>query len=327
MSTQTATNSLSSDYLAIIAIFYVRSQVVHNHIDRPGPERRVLRSGPDIIYNWASSPVSPSLTNKRRLIVSAVAHSQEQSLRLGEETGNPSHPLEEDITSPPEEGVETDTRPASKRRRLNDDNRTTDAAQMHPNSIAHDANGPRPPSNKGGLGAVSPNQHHSTSPHAANGTNGTVQSQRTSKETSKLTSTYYGHDREEVTRMLIQTLYDLGYPSAADELVGCSGYKLESPAVSSLKGAIIDGRWKDAERLVKQAVNASIEDGASNENAPKTTLLLSPGTNKTEMLFFIRRQRFLEELEKRQLHNALVILQKKLTPLDPGSEELHHLSK
>ncbi|KAI5283392.1 hypothetical protein KEM55_001587 [Ascosphaera atra] len=45
------------------------------------------------------------------------------------------------------------------------------------------------------------------------------------------------------------------------------------------------------------------------------------------MLFLIRRQRYLELLEKRNLHAALLLLQRKLTPLGPGNEELHRLSK
>ncbi|KAI5304791.1 hypothetical protein KEM56_005920, partial [Ascosphaera pollenicola] len=188
--------------------------------------------------------------------------------------------------------------------------------------MAHDTNNRKPPP-RAGLGAFSPHQQLPNSIHAANGSS---QLQHTFREPPKLTPTYFGHDREEVTRMLIQALYDLGYSSAADELTSCSGYKLESPAVSSLKSAICDGRWKDAERLIKQATSASTEDALTTESASKSVLLLSPNANKTELLFSIRRQRFYEELEKRHLHNALVILQKKLTPLNPGHEELHHLS-
>ncbi|KAI5294848.1 hypothetical protein KEM52_003029 [Ascosphaera acerosa] len=158
--------------------------------------------------------------------------------------------------------------------------------------------------------------------------------------------------------MLLQALYDLGYPSAADELVRCSGYALESPAVSSLKAAIADGRWKDAEALVRGAAlqpSPASQTPTSSTTTTTTTsptdpadqmqldasegrdtrdgrdgspppLLLTHAANQLEMLFLIRRQRYLELLEKRNLHGALLVLQRKLTPLSPGSDELHRLS-
>lgn len=79
------------------------------------------------------------------------------------------------------------------------------------------------------------------------------------------TSDYFGHNREEVTRILIQSLYDLGYQAAAEQLERDSEYTLEAPEVSRFRQAVLNGNWNKAEKLlfrldiVKDAdVNVSI---------------------------------------------------------------------
>jgi hypothetical protein len=64
-------------------------------------------------------------------------------------------------------------------------------------------------------------------------------------------SDYFGHDREEVTRILIQALVDLGYRKAATTLEDESEYTLESPYVSSFRHAVLKGDWNNAERLLE----------------------------------------------------------------------------
>jgi len=62
---------------------------------------------------------------------------------------------------------------------------------------------------------------------------------------------YLGHDREEVTRILIQALGDLGYVKAAAMLEDESEYALESPYVSSFRHAVLKGDWNGAEKLLE----------------------------------------------------------------------------
>jgi hypothetical protein len=64
-------------------------------------------------------------------------------------------------------------------------------------------------------------------------------------------SDYFGHDREEVTRILIQALVDLGYHKAANTLEDESDYTLESPYVSSFRHAVLKGDWNNAEKLLE----------------------------------------------------------------------------
>lgn len=61
---------------------------------------------------------------------------------------------------------------------------------------------------------------------------------------------YFGHDREEVSRILIQALVDLGYQRAASTLEEESEYTLESPCVSSFRDAVLRGEWSRAETLL-----------------------------------------------------------------------------
>jgi hypothetical protein len=63
-------------------------------------------------------------------------------------------------------------------------------------------------------------------------------------------SDYHGHDREEVTRLIIQTLGDLGYNKAADLLQTESGFKLESIEVARFRRAVLGGEWNEAEDLL-----------------------------------------------------------------------------
>lgn len=137
-------------------------------------------------------------------------------------------------------------------------------------------------------------------------------------------STYFGHDREEVTRILIQSLHDLGYPAAAETLSRESGYELESPAVAAFRNAILAGQWADAERVLADAVLSG--DGASGAE-DGSRLTLAEDADKTEMLFCIRQQKFLESLVARDLSAALTVLRQELTPLNHNIAQLHALSR
>ncbi|RXG43677.1 hypothetical protein VDGE_01283 [Verticillium dahliae] len=133
-------------------------------------------------------------------------------------------------------------------------------------------------------------------------------------------SSYHGHDREEVTRILIQTLADMGYQSAAESLSHDSGFQLESKTVGSFRTAIIDGVWDVAEELLSGA--AASGDRSQQGNG----LVLASGSNPSLMRFWIRQQKFLELLESKHISQALVVLRTELTPLYQDTQKLHMLS-
>jgi hypothetical protein len=137
------------------------------------------------------------------------------------------------------------------------------------------------------------------------------------------TSSYFNHDREEVTRILIQSLYELGYSNSAALLSKESGYQLESPAVAIFRNAVLEGRWAEAERILVQ----SFQEQSQEETASKEKLALVENAEKSEMLFYLRQQKFLELLDARDLGAALMVLRHELTPLNYDVGRLHALSR
>jgi hypothetical protein len=133
---------------------------------------------------------------------------------------------------------------------------------------------------------------------------------------------YYGHDREEVTRILIQALTDLGYNGAAASLSQESGYDLESPAVAAFRNAVLQGEWTEAEELL---FGGSTEEGGVSISG--NGLVLQEGVDKNVMRFWLRQQKFLELLEQRDTGAALMVLRLELTPLYQDTIKLHFLSR
>ena len=156
------------------------------------------------------------------------------------------------------------------------------------------------------------------SPAAMNGSSNT--NGHSSLE-SKPRPGYFGHDREEVTRILIQALTDLGYNGAAASLTHESGYDLESPTVAAFRNAVLQGEWTEAEELL---FGGSTEGGVSISG---NGLVLQEGVDKNVMRFWLRQQKFLELLEQRDTGTALMVLRLELTPLYQDTAKLHFLSR
>ncbi|KAJ6007430.1 hypothetical protein N7540_011406 [Penicillium herquei] len=148
-----------------------------------------------------------------------------------------------------------------------------------------------------------------------------------SKETAKALASaqYYGHSREEVTRILIQSLNELGYGGSAAKLSEESGYQLESSGVATFRSAVLGGRWSEAERILLLSFSPRNTPTRSKIGSDEM-LVLGQNANKAEMLFHLRQQKFLELLESRDLGAALAVLRQELTPLNYDVERLHALS-
>ncbi|KAI5838083.1 WD40-repeat-containing domain protein, partial [Morchella snyderi] len=118
---------------------------------------------------------------------------------------------------------------------------------------------------------------------------------------------YFGHDREEITRIAIQSLVDLGYHRAARVLEEESEYTLESQEVSDFRNAVLKGEWTKAEVLL-------------------FGLEIDSNHDVNALLFYLREQKFLELLEAREVSKALQVLRTELTPLNQCVNKLHSLS-
>lgn len=172
-------------------------------------------------------------------------------------------------------------------------------------------------------GSVSTPRKASLNGRSTTSANGTSHENGTGK--SPASSTYFGHSREEVTRILIQSLHDLGYGGAASTLSAESGYELETLGVATFRSAVLGGRWSEAERILIQ----SFKNGSTNNQKPppEETLVLAESAERNEMLFYLRQQKFLELLEARDVASALTVLRQELTPLNYDIDRLHALSR
>lgn len=138
---------------------------------------------------------------------------------------------------------------------------------------------------------------------------------------NKVRPTYYGHDRQEVTRILIQSLRDMGYNAAAASLSQESGYDLESPSATAFREAVIQGEWAEAEEFL---IGGSAAGGSGTNGSG---LVLLDGIDKNVIRFWLRQQKFLELLEQCDTGRALMVLRSELTPLSQDTSKLHFLSR
>ncbi|KAH0562255.1 hypothetical protein GP486_003051, partial [Trichoglossum hirsutum] len=177
--------------------------------------------------------------------------------------------------------------------------------------------------------ALSNSANGNSQSHAAtNGSSSSHSSHSLSTHLRPSRPDYFGHDREEVARILIQSLIDLGYHDAAGALSQESGYQLESPSVAAFRSAVLRGQWADAEELLF-GETPNDRGGVNIRNLKSGTesgLVLAEGANANEMLFLMRQQKFLEFLEERDLGRALGVLRTELTPLNQDVAKLHALS-
>lgn len=196
-----------------------------------------------------------------------------------------------------------------------------------------------------GSGALSPVQQRIANGKATNGqahgrtgSTGSLSPTHTNGHSSmapvrSMQMDFFGHDREEVTRILIQSLTDIGYHGAAGMLCQESGYELEGPAVAAFRSAVLQGDWAEAEALLfgtadyEDGGGVGITDGYDGAGQRQRGLTLAEGANKHEMKFWMRQQKYLELLEARDLGAALMVLRQELTPLHQDVGRLHALSR
>jgi WD repeat-containing protein 26 len=203
--------------------------------------------------------------------------------------------------------------------RLDPESSTANGSQYSSNGTAH---------------AIRHLNGHSDSPNghspAKNGTSNAPRNGLSTSMSRSISPTFFGHNREEVTRLLIQGLTDLGYQGAADRLSQESGYEVESPSVAAFRHAVLQGEWSEAESLLFGSTDADDGGGVSigqGDVRRHAGLDFADGVDFDELKFQMREQKYLELLEARDLGNALMVLRQELTPLNHDTAKLHHLSR
>ncbi|KAL8829752.1 MAG: hypothetical protein Q9170_006038 [Blastenia crenularia] len=214
-----------------------------------------------------------------------------------------------------------ETSPARKRPRLETRDMRYDPEQSSNNSH-HVSNGSQHPLYQ--KSAVS------NGTNGQNTTNGHTSPHRTGQNPSIARSSprsFFGHDVEEVTRLLIQGLDDLGYHGAADKLSQESGFEVESSTVGQFREAVLQGDWEEAEVLLLGSEPPDGGGGVSIRNGDHRGLKLIDGADREEIRFHLKTQKYLELLENGDLGRALLVLRQELRPLEQDRRsELQHLS-
>jgi hypothetical protein len=118
----------------------------------------------------------------------------------------------------------------------------------------------------------------------------------------------------------------MGYSDAASVLSSESGYELESPSVAAFRSAILEGVWSEAEAILQGSHQGEHGGPHYGDDQYGDGLVLAEGADRSQMLFWIRQQKFLELLDRRDLGMALMVLRQELTPLGHDIHQLHALS-
>ncbi|KAL9615120.1 MAG: hypothetical protein Q9167_000438 [Letrouitia subvulpina] len=274
----------------------------------------------------SSSTSAPPVNQRRRRRTSSPINSLSESLGGGQ---HPDDPATEEV---PRSGAGTresqpfEGRPPNpKRRRLMHTEMRYDPDTSNSNGKHHSSNGSQisPPHKTPFSNGTNDTNGHSTvngsSPSQSNGFSPHIS--RTQAPT------FFGHDREEVTRLLIQGLGDLGYHGAAERLSQESGYEVESPAVAAFRHAVLQGEWSEAEHLLFGSEPSDGGGGVSISNGGHYGLKFKEDADLDHLRFRLREQKYLELLEMKDLGSALMVLRQELTPLNQDKEKLHSLSR
>ncbi|KAJ2736928.1 hypothetical protein IW152_000439 [Coemansia sp. BCRC 34962] len=114
-------------------------------------------------------------------------------------------------------------------------------------------------------------------------------------------------DEEQVVRLMLQELRDRGFTDSYKLLQSESGFTLEDEPVARFRSNILSGKWPEVESAL-------------------SSIGIDTQEHVTAAQFIIKQQQFLEQLEARQLKQALLILQNELIMLTSDVTQLHRLS-
>ncbi|KAB5550961.1 WD domain-containing protein [Coniochaeta sp. 2T2.1] len=153
-------------------------------------------------------------------------------------------------------------------------------------------------------------QHTSANGVSKNNSEGLNGSSQNGKAPARMPpGPYVGHDRGEMTRLLIQALSDMGYKDAAESVSKDSGIELESETVAAFRQAVLGGSWSRAEALLDGAVLSDEDQRKGNG------LVLSTTADMDKMKFRLKQQKYLELLEQQDSARGLQVLRTELAPL------------
>ena len=104
--------------------------------------------------------------------------------------------------------------------------------------------------------------------------------------------------RVQVLRLILQSLRAFGYSQSAERLEQESGVGMEAEAVGQFRLEVLEGHWEEAVRLLA-TFNLKTEE-------------------QMQVLYCLKRQKYLELIEKQDFLQAFHCLRSELVPLKPG---------
>lgn len=132
-------------------------------------------------------------------------------------------------------------------------------------------------------------------------------SSKLTEDSTKATTTElsYHIKKEEIVRLIMHSLIDLGYQKTANFLQNESSIELEPKVVTYFRNSILKGDWTLAELLLKNLTKPSVFHKAQ---------------------FLLKQQKFLELLEQEKIIQALQVLRDEIKPLGENIDRLNQLS-
>ncbi|KAH6572515.1 hypothetical protein BASA62_003343 [Batrachochytrium salamandrivorans] len=112
---------------------------------------------------------------------------------------------------------------------------------------------------------------------------------------------------EELVRLMLQSLHQMGYSYTALCLQQESGLVLEPPSMGQFRSAVLAGDWTLVETLIP-------------------LIDMTPRTGELHVWFLVKQQKYLEFLEIRDAKRALSVLRNELSPLAVSRDQIHKLS-
>ncbi|KAK3704614.1 hypothetical protein LTR37_013713 [Vermiconidia calcicola] len=321
-------------------------------LNSPTNTSPLTTAGPSVTStpNQAPAPESTAPQSQHQQLSHTSSEVQDNNTTEASGTRSRKRRRRESEASPRTAGSKTASKPHSRKRQRGTQTDAREPEQEDPSMrLEHNhEHRSRPATNGSSQNGSSPHTNGS----AKNGgggaemeTNGYHATNGQAVAARQDSSPFYGHDREEVTRILLQSLSDLGYGQAAKQLSDESGYELEIPSVAAFRSAVQRGEWEEAEVLLfgqeeldggvmlgnghhasspswrKSRLSSGSQNGFARHGLP-----LAEGADTTMLKFLLRQQKYLELLENRDLNTALNVLRNELTPLKRDIGRLHALS-
>ncbi|RKP00454.1 hypothetical protein CXG81DRAFT_26849 [Caulochytrium protostelioides] len=131
---------------------------------------------------------------------------------------------------------------------------------------------------------------------------------------------------DQLVRLMLQSLQDMGLTASAQMLAAETRIALESPTVAAFRHAVLEGDWATVESdAMLDALQ--LPRGHVASASPSGAAAAAGGDARMRLRWLVREQKYLEALRYPDKAIALAILRTELTPLSTDAAQIHRLSR